>query len=102
MRSALFLLLSLLLFACVATDARKDPGEYWKIVMNGDPMPKAIADILHVQSSSATDLMNMETDRFIKNFNTKANVIIYHSHDHDHVHVRSDERSEASDVDGQK
>ncbi|KAL2231610.1 UNVERIFIED_CONTAM: hypothetical protein Sindi_1755400 [Sesamum indicum] len=81
-------------FACVATDARKEPGAYWKSVMNGDEMPKAITDLLHHdhQSSSATDL-NTERDRFIRNFDTKANVIIYHSHDdHHHDHNSKDQR----------
>ncbi|KAL0348402.1 UNVERIFIED_CONTAM: hypothetical protein Sangu_1068000 [Sesamum angustifolium] len=101
--SLFVLLLSLLLFACVATDARKDPGAYWNSVMNGDQMPKAIGDLLiHDQ----TDLNTKPDDRFVRDFDTKANVIIYHSHDdhqqdHDHDHVRL-ERSEVSDVNGLK
>ncbi|KAK4405255.1 hypothetical protein Sango_0532000 [Sesamum angolense] len=97
--SLFVLLLSLLLFACVATDARKDPGAYWNSVMNGDQMPKAIGDLLiHDQ----TDLNTKPDDRFVRDFDTKANVIIYHSHDdHQQDHVRL-ERSEVSDVNGLK
>ncbi|KAL0454184.1 UNVERIFIED_CONTAM: hypothetical protein Slati_0757600 [Sesamum latifolium] len=81
-------------FACVAKAARNDPGAYWKSAVDGDQMPKAITDLLvHDQ----TDL-NTKTDGFVRDFDTKANVIIYHSHD-DHV---LSERSEASDVDGLK
>ncbi|KAL8540261.1 hypothetical protein ACS0TY_001739 [Phlomoides rotata] len=70
-------LLSLLLLAYVS-DARKDPGtEYWKSVMDEESMPKAITDLLH---QNPTDT---KTERFVRNFETKPNVIIYHSN---HVH----------------
>ncbi|KAK6159450.1 hypothetical protein DH2020_006764 [Rehmannia glutinosa] len=72
------------------TDARKDPrDDYWKISMNGQPMPKAITDLFDQNSDS------MNLDRFVRNFGTKPNVIIYHSHDH-HVHS---EESKPSTVD---
>lgn len=60
------------------TEARKDPSDYWKTKMSGEPMPKAIADILllnHLSGSTATG-----SDHFIRDFKTKPNVIIYHSH----------------------
>ncbi|KAI3448047.1 hypothetical protein Pfo_004712 [Paulownia fortunei] len=85
-----FFLLSLALFAYV-TDARKDPGDYWKSMMNAETMPKAITDLFHQNSASDS---NMETDRFVRNFDTKPNVIIYHSH---HVHS---EKPKPSAMDG--
>uniref|UniRef100_M1AQP3 Organ-specific protein P4 n=1 Tax=Solanum tuberosum TaxID=4113 RepID=M1AQP3_SOLTU len=39
---ALILLFSLALY----TDARKDPGEYWRDVMKDEPMPKAIQHLM--------------------------------------------------------
>ncbi|PHU04491.1 hypothetical protein BC332_25313 [Capsicum chinense] len=39
---ALLFLLSLALY----TDARKDPGEYWRDVMKDEPMPKAIQHLM--------------------------------------------------------
>ncbi|KAK1431170.1 hypothetical protein QVD17_14454 [Tagetes erecta] len=76
MRS-LFLILflfSLLLLASV-NDARKDPEEYWRSVMKDEPMPKALEDVLIRDPSTS----NMK-DRFTRNFDTKPNLIIYHSH----------------------
>ncbi|CAA2998968.1 Hypothetical predicted protein [Olea europaea subsp. europaea] len=67
--SSVFFLLSLVLISSVI-DARKDPGEYWKSIMNGEPMPKAITDRIQ------------DSNHFMRNFDTKANVIIYHSHVH--------------------
>ncbi|KAL6560785.1 hypothetical protein OROGR_004344 [Orobanche gracilis] len=79
MNLAVLSLLSLALSAYVI-DASKDPGEYWKSVMNGEKMPKAITDLLG--QNSASDFSN--TNKFTTNFDTKPNLIIYHSH-HDHV-----------------
>lgn len=67
-------------------DARKDPGEYWKSIMNGEPMPKAITDYFYQDPASQSnkekekhsDTINM--DHFIKDFGTNPNLIIYHSH----------------------
>ncbi|KAK6120918.1 hypothetical protein DH2020_023825 [Rehmannia glutinosa] len=84
--SALFLL-SLALFAYV-TDARKDPSDYWKDVMNGENMPKAITDLFHQNFDSDS---NTKMDRFIRDFDTKPNAIIYHSN-----HVHSDEKPKLS------
>ncbi|KAG6417533.1 hypothetical protein SASPL_119716 [Salvia splendens] len=72
-------LLSLLLFAFVC-DARKDPGEVWKVVMDEETMPNAIKDLVDVGS-------NMKMDRFVRDFDVKPNVIIYHSRDHAHTEV---------------
>ncbi|KAI3446092.1 hypothetical protein Pfo_002757 [Paulownia fortunei] len=84
-----FFLLSLVSFACI-TDARKDPRDYWKSKMNGEPMPKAIADLYH--QNPASDSTNL--DRFVRNFETKPNVIIYHSH---HVHSEKSKPSTIND-----
>ncbi|KAL3843470.1 hypothetical protein ACJIZ3_000873 [Penstemon smallii] len=74
-----FFILSLLSIAYVS-DARKDPGEYWKNIMNGEPMPKAIKDLFNLNSASDfTTGMN----HFARDFDTKPNVIIYHTN---HVH----------------
>ncbi|KAL0334750.1 UNVERIFIED_CONTAM: hypothetical protein Sradi_4686900 [Sesamum radiatum] len=78
-----FFLLSLLLIACIITDARKDPRDYWQGRMDGEPMPKSITDLLPV-SDDPTNY----SDRFVRDFETKPNVIIYHSHQHHH-HVHS-------------
>ncbi|KAL7082710.1 hypothetical protein ACP275_14G118600 [Erythranthe tilingii] len=75
-----FFLLSLVLFACV-TEARPSPGEYWKSKMNGEAMPKALTDV--VSDSDA------KTSRFVKDFNTKPNVIIYHSNYHANKHAQA-------------
>lgn len=56
-------------------DARKDPGDYWKSMMNDEPMPKAITDLIHHDTAE-------ESNHFLRNFDTKPNVIIYHSHVH--------------------
>ncbi|WMV37008.1 hypothetical protein MTR67_030393 [Solanum verrucosum] len=42
---ALILLISLALYASSA-DARRDPGEYWRIVMKNEPMPIAIQHLM--------------------------------------------------------
>ncbi|CAA0830905.1 Unknown protein [Striga hermonthica] len=78
-----FFLLSFVLFAYVAS-ARKDPGgEYWNQVMKGEPMPKTIADLL--QPNPSTDSTSRTRARFVRNFDTSPNLIIYHSHHHFHL-----------------
>lgn len=56
-------------FACVC-EARKDPGEVWKAVMDEEAMPRAIKDLLVVDSNS-------KMGRFVSNFDTNPNLIIY-------------------------
>ncbi|XP_057783075.1 uncharacterized protein LOC131000934 [Salvia miltiorrhiza] len=74
-------LLSLLLFSYVC-DARKDPGEVWKAVMDEETMPNAIKDLIDEGSSSNS---NMKMDRFVRDFDVKPNVIIYHHREHAHT-----------------
>jgi len=51
--------------------ARKDMGDYWKNMMNGQPMPEAIKDLI------AQDAVK---DHFIREFDIRPNVILYHTH----------------------
>ncbi|XP_076922737.1 organ-specific protein P4-like [Bidens hawaiensis] len=74
---AVVFLFSLLLLASV-NDARTGPEEYWRSVMKDEPMPKALQDVL-IQDPSNGDKENKK-DRFIRNFDTKPNLIIYRSH----------------------
>nr|GMD14793.1 dehydrodolichyl diphosphate synthase complex subunit nus1 isoform X1 [Ipomoea batatas] len=60
----------------LAAEARRDSGEYWDAMMNGDPMPKAITDLLFVNQ----DPSSSPKDRFIRDFNIKLSLIIYHNH----------------------
>nr|GMD12948.1 dehydrodolichyl diphosphate synthase complex subunit nus1 isoform X1 [Ipomoea batatas] len=60
----------------LAAEARRDPGEYWDAMMNGDPMPKVITDLLFINQDPSSSLK----DKFIRDFNIKPNLIIYHSH----------------------
>ncbi|KAG5124009.1 hypothetical protein AAZX31_11G117100 [Glycine max] len=62
--------------------ARKDMGDYWKNMMNGQPMPEAIKDLL-VQDPQVSDAMK---DHFIRDFDIKPNVILYHTHVVPHKH----------------
>ncbi|KAL8195329.1 hypothetical protein R6Q57_025732 [Mikania cordata] len=76
--STIVLLFSLLLVASFS-DARKGPEDYWRSVMKNEPMPKALQDVLIRDSVASTDKVNKK-DRFTRNFDTKPNLIIYHSH----------------------
>nr|XP_009800566.1 PREDICTED: uncharacterized protein LOC104246454 [Nicotiana sylvestris] len=71
--SIFFLLFSLTWFGY----ARSDPEEYWKSVMNGDPMPKALTDLLHNQYQDFP--VERNKDRFLRDFDLKPNIIIYHN-----------------------
>ncbi|KAA8545957.1 hypothetical protein F0562_020592 [Nyssa sinensis] len=73
--SIFFVLFSLLLFANLM-DARKNPEDYWKRVMKGEPMPKAIQDLVNQDPASLSN----EKKEFKKDFDTRASAIIYHSH----------------------
>ncbi|XP_028767911.1 organ-specific protein P4-like [Neltuma alba] len=70
--SAIFCIIffSLLLFVSLSY-ARKDVGDYWKNVMQNQPVPEAIKE----------EAENNKKDRFVRDFDIKPNVIIYHSHD---------------------
>lgn len=54
--------------------ARKDPaGDYWKMVMKDQPMPEAIKGLM-IRAGTG------DSHRFVKDFDIKPNVIIYHAH----------------------
>ncbi|KAK4340323.1 hypothetical protein RND71_041785 [Anisodus tanguticus] len=75
--SIFFFLLSLTLLGYLS-DARNGPEEYWKSKMNGDPMPKALKDLLHNQYQDFPTQKN-KRDKFLRDFDMKANIIIYHN-----------------------
>ncbi|KAH6789343.1 hypothetical protein C2S51_004349 [Perilla frutescens var. frutescens] len=77
--SACTMLLLLLVSVGSVGDARKDhPGEYyWKNRMKDEAMPKAITDLM--PQNPASDSTNWD-HHFLTNFDTKPNVIIYHTH----------------------
>ncbi|KAL3538954.1 hypothetical protein ACH5RR_002320 [Cinchona calisaya] len=70
------------------SNARKDPQEYWNTIMKGEAVPRVIKNRLNQNSESHTG------QQFIKNFDTKPNVIIYH---HNHVDPQ-EEKSSAKEV----
>lgn len=51
------------------------PEEYWKSKMNGDPMPKALKDLLNDQYQD----FPVERNKYLRDFDLKANIIIYHN-----------------------
>ena len=55
-----------------SNEARSNPGEYWRSIMKDEPMPKAIQDVLPLE--------DVKKDLFVRNFDLKPNLIIYHSH----------------------
>ncbi|KAJ1410801.1 hypothetical protein SESBI_21609 [Sesbania bispinosa] len=72
---ALFIVFSLLLVVNLSY-ARKDQlGDYWKNMMHGQPIPEAIKDLIHVPQTS-----NARKDNFIRDFDIKPNIILYHTH----------------------
>ncbi|MCD9643603.1 hypothetical protein HAX54_031206 [Datura stramonium] len=68
------LLLSLTLLGYVISDG---PEEYWKRKMNGNPMPKALRDLLH--EDFPTEKNTKRNNKFLRDFDMKANIIIYHN-----------------------
>ncbi|XP_062093093.1 organ-specific protein P4-like [Humulus lupulus] len=60
------------------SDARQDVGEYWKNIMKDQPMPDAIRDLFHDQELPSLS-GSIKRDRFVKDFDLRPNVIIYHS-----------------------
>ncbi|KAK7409839.1 hypothetical protein VNO78_00192 [Psophocarpus tetragonolobus] len=67
---SVFVVFSLLLVAN-SSCARRDLGGYWKNMMKDQPMPQAIKDL--VEDSQGKD-------RFIRDFDIRPNVILYHTH----------------------
>ncbi|QCE16808.1 uncharacterized protein LOC114196295 [Vigna unguiculata] len=71
---AVFVVFSLLLVGSLSS-ARKDLDGYWKETMKEQPMPEAIKDLIEDSQVSETG-----KDRFIRDFDVKPNVILYHTH----------------------
>ncbi|PWA46299.1 organ specific protein [Artemisia annua] len=57
-------------------EARSNPREYWRSIMRDEPMPKTIQDVLPLG-----DVKKINKNIFMKNFDLKPNLIIYHTHD---------------------
>ncbi|XP_061372702.1 organ-specific protein P4-like [Gastrolobium bilobum] len=72
--SAVIVIFSLVLVANFSY-ARKDLGDYWKNMMKAQPMPEAIKDL--IQDPRISDAGK---DPFIRDFDVKPNVILYHTH----------------------
>ncbi|XP_027163372.1 uncharacterized protein LOC113773397 isoform X3 [Coffea eugenioides] len=93
MRSCLVILLffSVVSLVCISEAARHGPEDYWKKIMQDEQMPKALTDLFHEDSSRSDDhhhrrhsdinvqkqpeTLNMK--RFLTNFDTAPNLIIY-------------------------
>ncbi|GAB4837923.1 hypothetical protein Ancab_027451 [Ancistrocladus abbreviatus] len=85
--SLVFSVLSLLLFT-VTIEGRKDPGEYWKGIMNDQQMPEAIKGFMHDgdQETEKTkhcldqiDAVHHGDEKsFDKDFEPRPNVSVYH------------------------
>ncbi|CAL0326931.1 unnamed protein product [Lupinus luteus] len=69
----MFLVFYLLLVSNLSC-ARKDVEDYWKNKMKGEPMPELIKDLSY-------DLLASDAgkSRFIRDFDIKPNVILYHT-----------------------
>ncbi|QCD88534.1 Organ specific protein [Vigna unguiculata] len=72
---AFFVIFSLLLVVNLSY-ARKDMGDYWKNMMNGQAMPEAIKDLL-AQDPQESDAAK---DHFVRDFDIRPNLILYHTH----------------------
>ncbi|KAH7851446.1 hypothetical protein Vadar_011681 [Vaccinium darrowii] len=90
--AAAILLLSLLFLVAKFGDARKDPiaADYWKSMMKGKPMPKAIEEVLVHDHDGETSVSKQKEKKmldpsqinmahFKMDFETTRNELIYHS-----------------------
>lgn len=60
--------------------ATKDLGGYWKNMMKGQPMPEAIKALIDQNPLPRASAAGNHKDRFIRDFDVKPNVILYHTH----------------------
>jgi hypothetical protein len=72
-------------------DARKDPGDYWKIIMKDQPIPEEIKALFHGDPLHPADAR--KKDHYVKGFDVTPNAIIYHAHmepkeEKPHFHAR--------------
>ncbi|XP_016193150.1 uncharacterized protein LOC107634084 [Arachis ipaensis] len=78
---AFFIVFSLLLGANLSYGRKELVGEYWKKMIKGQSMPEAIKEILVVEDPQISSSDSSRTkDNFIRDFDIKPNVILYHSH----------------------
>nr|XP_009614592.1 organ-specific protein S2-like [Nicotiana tomentosiformis] len=82
MKSPVTLILLFALALCTSTiDARKDPGEYWRIVMKDAPMPETIK---HLMPRHSVLLSKEKTDCYALSFvggeafEPRPNLFVYH------------------------
>ncbi|XP_004299101.1 PREDICTED: organ-specific protein P4 [Fragaria vesca subsp. vesca] len=90
--SCFLLLLFIFLFSEI-TYARKDMGDYWKSVMNDQPMPEALKDLFSHQDEDVPSFSASKNKdhRFVRDFDIRPNVIIYHSAHHHHADHQPEE-----------
>ncbi|CAN2060856.1 unnamed protein product [Malus fusca] len=81
--SCLLLILSSLLLLSQNSYARKDSGGYWNSMMNDQPMPEAIKG-LFVHHEQEDQVPSKEKSHFVRDFDMRPNVIIYHGAHHHH------------------
>ncbi|CAH8337761.1 unnamed protein product [Eruca vesicaria subsp. sativa] len=67
-----FFVFSFLLFVNLSEGKSGVPEDYWEKMMKKEPLPEPITDILN-------NPFRKGQERFVKNFNTKSIVIIYHN-----------------------
>ncbi|KAM1760220.1 hypothetical protein ACFX12_003117 [Malus domestica] len=79
--SCFLLILSSILLMSQNSYARKDSGDYWKSVMNDQPMPEAIKD-LFVHQDHEHQVPSKEKSHFVGDFDMRPNAIIYHGAHH--------------------
>nr|GEX59260.1 hypothetical protein [Tanacetum cinerariifolium] len=72
---SVFLILFSILMIVSYNEARSNPREYWRSIMKDEPMPKTIQDVLPLG-----DVEKINKNIFMKNFDLKPNLIIYHTH----------------------
>ncbi|CAN0909906.1 hypothetical protein LINGRAHAP2_LOCUS26025 [Linum grandiflorum] len=83
------LLLSLLLAMATVNEAIRDlpeaeggAEEYWKKVMKNEPLPSSIKELVNDAVSSSSVDGKKKKLRFVKDFDTTTNAIIYHTTRH--------------------
>ncbi|XP_050363052.1 organ-specific protein P4 [Argentina anserina] len=88
-----FLLVLFIFMFLEPSDARKDMGGYWNSVMNDQPMPEAIKDLFSHQEEDVPSLSasTNKDNRFVRDFDIRLNVIIYHSAHHHHANHQPEE-----------
>ncbi|KAJ9135536.1 hypothetical protein P3X46_032711 [Hevea brasiliensis] len=82
-RTLAFFLILFFVFSFVnLNNARKLPEDYWKNIMKDQPIPEAIKSLFVEDSADAASslLGANKMNHFVKDFDTRAIAVIYHSH----------------------